>query len=117
MRRLILLRLRSTAAVGERDARWLVRRQQVRVFMIWVILILSQFSMVFSEETKSTKLPRKVKLLTETTAFHAPAVVSKLPSQKVKESRSSSSSKDEENQKIYEDDERIIHTGPNPLHN
>ncbi|XVF02856.1 hypothetical protein REPUB_Repub04eG0210600 [Reevesia pubescens] len=83
------------------------------LFFLWIILIFSQLILHFAlhEEASSTdhqsfrSPPRKVRFFDNTASFHAP----------------SSSSQFAENEgdpdTIYGDDKRIVHTGPNPLHN
>ncbi|KAK4842768.1 hypothetical protein QYF36_027384 [Acer negundo] len=73
---------------------------------IWVILIFSQLSLVFAllHHDQSIKSPpRKARFFHSTDdndeSFHAPPNMEKDPDS------------------LYEDDKRIIHTGPNPLHN
>lgn len=75
----------------------------------WVILILSQDSLLLvnvhrqlhtSYSSQSTFITRKGRFL-DTTSFYIP----------------SSSPADDGQNKVYEEDKRLVHTGPNPLHN
>ncbi|KAK2635405.1 hypothetical protein Ddye_030197 [Dipteronia dyeriana] len=73
---------------------------------IWVILIFSQLSLVFAllhHDQSFKSPPRKARFFHSTDnddeSFHAPPTMEKDPDS------------------LYEDDKRIIHTGPNPLHN
>ncbi|OAY25247.1 hypothetical protein MANES_17G078600v8 [Manihot esculenta] len=79
------------------------------VFLLWVLLILAQLGLFYAVHEETGKLvkslPRKVRLL-ETQSFDAP------PS-KVQSSMDIEGDPDT----VYGDDKRIIHTGPNPLHN
>nr|BAV14870.1 CLAVATA3/ESR-related 42 [Lotus japonicus] len=81
------------------------------IFSLWVMLVFALISLLFSinnhdqiQTTHST--PRRVlnkKHSFSTTLFHPPS--------------SSSAQNIAENTALYGDDKRIIHTGPNPLHN
>ncbi|KAK9276723.1 hypothetical protein L1049_006259 [Liquidambar formosana] len=79
------------------------------VFFLWVILILAQLSVIFAvrdESGASVESPaRKVRFF-ETVYFHAPSS----PAQLV-------GNGDDPADTLYGEDKRIIHTGPNPLHN
>lgn len=79
------------------------------IFLFWILLILAQLGLLIAfghEETgKLVKsLPRKARFFE--TWFHAP------PSQ----DQPLDIGKGDPDT-VYEDDKRIIHTGPNPLHN
>lgn len=78
------------------------------VFLLWVLLILAQlgfFFAVLGEKGKLVKsLPKKARFF-DTQSFHAP------PSQAQPVDIEGDSGM------VYEYDKRIIHTGPNPLHN
>ncbi|KAH8500624.1 hypothetical protein H0E87_015815 [Populus deltoides] len=79
------------------------------IFLFWILFILAQLGLLIAfghEETgKLVKsLPRKARFFE--TRFHAP------PSQ---DQPLDIDKGDPET--VYEDDKRIIHTGPNPLHN
>ncbi|KAF2305511.1 hypothetical protein GH714_006074 [Hevea brasiliensis] len=79
------------------------------VFFLWVLLILGQLGLFYAVHEETGKLvkslPRKVRFL-ETQSFHAS------PSQV-----QSSVDIEGDSDTVYADDKRIIHTGPNPLHN
>ncbi|KAG2701472.1 hypothetical protein I3843_06G042900 [Carya illinoinensis] len=80
------------------------------IFLLWVVLIFTQISWHFaahdvSERFFRSPVPRK-EHFSETPLFHAP---SSTPVQV--------SATNGEPDTLYEDDKRIIHTGPNPLHN
>ncbi|KDP38067.1 hypothetical protein JCGZ_04710 [Jatropha curcas] len=95
-------------------------RAAIVVFLLWVILVAAQLGFFYAVHEETGKLviikslPRKLKLLeiqSKTTSFHVPS-----PNPVVKSS-SSLSTKDADGDLTYENDKRIIHTGPNPLHN
>ncbi|KAE8730094.1 Detected protein of unknown function [Hibiscus syriacus] len=79
------------------------------VFFMYIILICSQFSShcaVHNDETSTTSHPpRKVQFL-DTASFHAPSSLSQF-----------SGNEDDPADTVNEDDKRVVHTGPNPLHN
>lgn len=79
-------------------------------FFLWVLLIFAQLGLFYAVHEEPGKLvkslPRKVRFL-ETQSFHAPQ------SSQVQ----SSVGVEGDPQSVYGDDKRIIHTGPNPLHN
>ena len=79
------------------------------IFLFWILLIITQLGLFIAfghEETGELvkSLPRKARFFE--TQFHAS------PSQ----DQPSSIDKGDPGA-VYEDDKRIIHTGPNPLHN
>ncbi|KAK8529239.1 hypothetical protein V6N13_102175 [Hibiscus sabdariffa] len=84
------------------------------VFFMCVILICSRLGFHFAvhkeEASTSTSpsstfhLPRKAQFL-DTAAFHAPSSLSQFGGDEF------------DPHTVYEDDKRIVHTGPNPLHN
>ncbi|KAK4608728.1 hypothetical protein RGQ29_002214, partial [Quercus rubra] len=75
------------------------------ILLLWVILIFTQISFCLAAQEESGKFirspPRKDRF-SQTPLFHAPST-----------SSSSSTIPDT----VYGDEKRIIHTGPNPLHN
>ncbi|KAJ4709723.1 CLAVATA3/ESR (CLE)-related protein 16 [Melia azedarach] len=83
------------------------------IFFFWVILLFSQLGLVFAhhEETggyNSFSARRTRFFNADQSTFHAPPSSSQLVDTEAETPGSNS---------IYEDDKRIIHTGPNPLHN
>ncbi|XWS63935.1 hypothetical protein CRYUN_Cryun06bG0144000 [Craigia yunnanensis] len=81
------------------------------VFFLWIILIFSQLSLHFAvhEEVSSTgqsfrSPPRKARFF-DTASFHAPS------------SSAQFAGNEGDPDTVYGDDKRIVHTGPNPLHN
>ncbi|WCJ33560.1 CLAVATA3/ESR-RELATED 16 [Euphorbia peplus] len=104
------------------------RRAMFIVLLIWVFLIFAQlvlFNVVRGEReaksmdmdmdmdmkklSSSRSLPRKVRVLATTESFFHSSSSSAAPSP--------SSVEGDPESNVYEDDKRIIHTGPNPLHN
>ncbi|KAK8526250.1 hypothetical protein V6N13_017303 [Hibiscus sabdariffa] len=87
-------------------------RVRAALFFMCVILICSRLGFHFAvhNEEASTSpsstfhLPRKAQFL-DTTAFHAPSRLSQFGGDEF------------DPDTVYEDDKRIVHTGPNPLHN
>ncbi|XP_041011400.1 CLAVATA3/ESR (CLE)-related protein 16-like [Juglans microcarpa x Juglans regia] len=90
------------------------------IFLLWVVLIFTQISLSFAaahHEDAGGRLfrspPGKERFFeTPTkTLFHAPSsTTSTTPSQVV-------ANNGDLRETLYGDDKRIIHTGPNPLHN
>lgn len=76
------------------------KKSRYAVFFIWVILIFSQFSLFLAERSLST--PRKARFF-GTASVHGLA--------------SSPDKLDEDPDMPYGEDKRLVHTGPNPLHN
>lgn len=95
----------------------------VAIFFFWVILIFSHlisFSSAAKVHDKNGRLyppspPRKARFVettkTTTTSFHAP--ISPPANQPVNDIDGG----DPDSDTLYGDDKRIVHTGPNPLHN
>ncbi|CAK7326746.1 unnamed protein product [Dovyalis caffra] len=79
------------------------------IFLFWVLLILAQLGFLLSVHEETGKLvkslPRKVRF-SETQSFHGPPT---------HDQPVDIDGRDPDT--VYEDDKRIIHTGPNPLHN
>ncbi|GMY18616.1 CLAVATA3/ESR (CLE)-related protein 16-like [Fagus crenata] len=82
------------------------------IFLLWVILIFTQISLCFAADHEETgwfiRSPPRRERFSETPLFHAPSS-SISPGQAVATNGDSDT--------IYGDDKRVIHTGPNPLHN
>lgn len=76
------------------------KRRRYAIFFIWVILIFSQFSLFSAEKSLST--PRKARIF-GTASVHGLA--------------SSPDKLDEDPDMLYGEEKRLVHTGPNPLHN
>lgn len=99
----------STEGVKARGRRQAGAR--AALLLVWFLLIFAQLGLFFAvhEETGrlfKSQLPRKARFL-ETNLFHAPS--SSSPAQVVDIEDNPTT--------VYGDDKRIIHTGPNPLHN
>ncbi|EOY00992.1 Clavata3/esr-related 16, putative [Theobroma cacao] len=76
------------------------------LFFLWIIFIFSQFGLHFAVHEEAghqyfRSPPRKARFF-DTASFHAP---------------SSSVGNEGDPDTLYGDDKRIVHTGPNPLHN
>ncbi|KAJ6431709.1 hypothetical protein OIU84_019064 [Salix udensis] len=91
-----------------RDRRYAGARAAI-IFLFWILFILAQsgfFLAVHEETDKLVKsLPRKARFF-ETESFHASPNID----QPVNIDGGDSDS-------VYEEDKRIVYTGPNPLHN
>lgn len=82
-------------------------RARAAVFLLWVILIIfSQLGLYFADHQS---LPRKARFFNTSTSASA-ASSFQAPS-------SSASDQVAGNETVYGEDKRIVHTGPNPLHN
>ncbi|KAG2708419.1 hypothetical protein I3843_05G174700 [Carya illinoinensis] len=90
------------------------------IFLLWVVLIFTQISLSFAaahrEDTGGRLFrspPRKERFFeTPTkTLFHAPSRTTSTTPAKVVANNG------DPRETLYGDDKRIIHTGPNPLHN
>ncbi|KAG5236802.1 CLAVATA3/ESR (CLE)-related protein [Salix suchowensis] len=92
-----------------RDRRYAGARAAI-IFLFWILFILAQlgfFLAVHEETDKLVKsLPRKARFF-ETESFHASPNMDQ-PVNNIDGGDSDS---------LYEDDKRIVYTGPNPLHN
>ncbi|GAV63124.1 hypothetical protein CFOL_v3_06645 [Cephalotus follicularis] len=81
------------------------------LFLMWVVLVLAQLGLFFAFHEDigrlltSHQLPRKARFLLETQSLHAPPKPAQLVDYEGHPSN------------LYADEKRIIHTGPNPLHN
>ncbi|XP_024011072.1 CLAVATA3/ESR (CLE)-related protein 16 [Eutrema salsugineum] len=88
------------------------RRRQASNVFLWGILIFAQFGLSSSalspdQYYQSYHMPRKVGPFHETTSFQSP-----------RDSVSFGPRREEQNtDDVYKDDKRLVHTGPNPLHN
>ncbi|KAB1205729.1 CLAVATA3/ESR (CLE)-related protein 17 [Morella rubra] len=87
-------------------------RAKIAVFLLWVIIIFTQISLNFAaQEEYSSRFirapPPRNDPFSETPLFHAP---SSNPAQVVASTNGGQDT-------LYGDEKRIIHTGPNPLHN
>ncbi|KAG7563211.1 hypothetical protein ISN44_As10g000440 [Arabidopsis suecica] len=106
------------ACVGnEQDIRRRTRRRKrppplTTAVFFWGILIFSQFgvssSALFAPDHYHPSLPRKAGPFHELASFQAPKASMSFTGQR----------REEENRDdVYKDDKRLVHTGPNPLHN
>ncbi|XP_010528957.1 PREDICTED: CLAVATA3/ESR (CLE)-related protein 16 [Tarenaya hassleriana] len=75
------------------------RRRAAQLMAWWVILILAQFTLSSAHFHNFDSPPRKVVFFQKTAPSHeAPRAL-------------------EDQDRVYEGDKRLVHTGPNPLHN
>ncbi|CAH8266413.1 unnamed protein product [Arabidopsis lyrata] len=102
------------ACVGnEQDIRRRTRRRNGRpppttAVFFWGILIFAQFGFSSSALFATPSLPRKADPFHEMASFQAPKASVSFTGQR----------REEENRDdVYKDDKRLVHTGPNPLHN
>ncbi|GKV47435.1 hypothetical protein SLEP1_g54339 [Rubroshorea leprosula] len=76
------------------------------IFLFWVILIFAELSL-HEEKHHHYTLPRKARgFLINSVSFHAPPPTPPEPPEAADAPNT-----------LYDDDKRVIHTGPNPLHN
>ncbi|KAK9063686.1 hypothetical protein SSX86_017557 [Deinandra increscens subsp. villosa] len=94
------------------------RRPKFHIFFIWVMLILTHLSFSSGHHHhhhhhhRSSSLPSSRKAMVFKKQFHAANVtVSSQPPV------GKSANGDQEANNVFDEDKRIIHTGPNPLHN
>ncbi|KAK7368247.1 hypothetical protein VNO80_10271 [Phaseolus coccineus] len=121
-----MIGFRERERTRERRLSW----ARLAIFFLWVILVFSLISLFFSmdKESKTTRTTSTTTSRTRTrtnhllkgrsltrTLFHSPSSSSSsssYPQQKTKVVE-----RDPHHTTLYGDDKRIIHTGPNPLHN
>ncbi|CAI9785452.1 unnamed protein product [Fraxinus pennsylvanica] len=88
---------------------------RIAVSSLWLLLIFSEICLSSSEKISKTAgssrlFPaRKARVFDTVVAYHEEATS---PSQIVSPETNGSSSN-----KLYEEEKRLVHTGPNPLHN
>ncbi|KAE8022866.1 hypothetical protein FH972_008627 [Carpinus fangiana] len=85
------------------------------IFLLWVFLISTQIALYCAAAHEDTgrfirSPPRKERFSETTPLFHAPS--SSAPAQQLL-----GGAKNGDPDTLYGDDKRLIHTGPNPLHN
>ncbi|KAK7362543.1 hypothetical protein VNO77_04659 [Canavalia gladiata] len=112
-----MIGFRERERTRERRLSW----ARVAIFFLWVILVISLISLFFSidNESKSNHSirppPPRPRLLKRPSfnrvLFHTPSTTTKTKLVNV------NTKGDPEHSTLYGDDKRIIHTGPNPLHN
>ncbi|WVZ24417.1 hypothetical protein V8G54_002961, partial [Vigna mungo] len=125
----------ATAMIGFRERERTRERRlswaRLAIFVLWVILVFSLISLFFSMDkesktttTSSTPTPRTrtTHLLKQRSfsriLFHTPSSSSSSSSRSYyPQQKSKVVERDPHPTNIYGDDKRIIHTGPNPLHN
>ncbi|BAT74896.1 hypothetical protein LR48_Vigan02g165800 [Vigna angularis] len=122
-----MIGFRERERTRERRLSW----ARLAIFVLWVILVFSLISLFFSMDkesktttTSSTPIPRTSHLLKQRsfsrTLFHTPSSSSSSSSSSrsyYTQQKSKVVEHDPHRTNIYGDDKRIIHTGPNPLHN
>lgn len=81
------------------------------VLLLWIMLIFSQLGLHFcAHEDFRPADPRKARFFdAASNSFHAPSSSA--------EFGGGNGSDDPDTSTVYGDDKRIVHTGPNPLHN
>ncbi|OIT06849.1 hypothetical protein A4A49_14025 [Nicotiana attenuata] len=100
------------------------RRQKIANFWFLLIFFLLCISSTGHSTTKVAQ-PRKVRVFHPVTAHATTIAAAAAPSLNLSRRSSSSSSSRERKRnnqtnganKLYEEDKRLVHTGPNPLHN
>nr|XP_007157755.1 hypothetical protein PHAVU_002G095900g [Phaseolus vulgaris]ESW29749.1 hypothetical protein PHAVU_002G095900g [Phaseolus vulgaris] len=104
-----MIGFRERERTRERRLSW----ARLAIFFLWVILVFSLISLFFSMDKDCLR-----RSLTRT-LFHTPSSSTSIssssssyPQQKTKVVE-----RDPHHTTLYGDDKRIIHTGPNPLHN
>ncbi|TKY59016.1 CLAVATA3/ESR (CLE)-related protein 17 [Spatholobus suberectus] len=111
-----MIGFRERDRTRERRLSW----ARVAIFFLWVILVFSLISLFFFMEneskTSTRPLPPRPRLLKRRSfsraLFHTPSSTT----QKTKVV-SANNGDPHHTTTLYGDDKRIIHTGPNPLHN
>ncbi|KAK7828321.1 CLAVATA3/ESR (CLE)-related protein 16 [Quercus suber] len=87
------------------------------ILLLWVILIFTQISFCLAAHEESGKFirspPRKDRF-SQTPLFHAPSTSS---SSSTTPGQAGAATINGDSDTVYGDEKRIIHTGPNPLHN
>lgn len=86
------------------------------ILLLWVILIFTQISFCLAaheEVGKFIRSPPRKDRFSQTPLFHAPSTssISTTPGQ------AGAATINGDSDTVYGDEKRIIHTGPNPLHN
>lgn len=87
------------------------------ILLLWVILIFTQISFCLAAQEESGKFirspPRKDRF-SQSPLFHAPSTSS---SSSTIPGQAGAATINGDSDTVYGDEKRIIHTGPNPLHN
>ena len=90
------------------------------ILLLWVILIFTQISFCLAAHEESGKFirspPRKDRF-SQTPLFHAPSTSSSSSSSSTTPGQAGAATINGDSDTVYGDEKRIIHTGPNPLHN
>ncbi|KAL4612583.1 hypothetical protein ACB092_08G210300 [Castanea dentata] len=86
------------------------------ILLLWVILIFTQISFCLAadeEVGKFIRSPPSKDRFSQTPLFHAPSTSSSSTSP----GQAGAATINGDSDTVYGDEKRIIHTGPNPLHN
>ncbi|XP_030973222.1 CLAVATA3/ESR (CLE)-related protein 16 [Quercus lobata] len=106
-------------ARGTRHVRAPTPTTSSTILLLWVILIFTQISFCLAAHEESGKFnrspPRKDRF-SQTPLFHAPSTSSS-SSSSTTPGQAGAATINGDSDTVYGDEKRIIHTGPNPLHN
>nr|GMD63353.1 CLAVATA3/ESR (CLE)-related protein 17 [Ipomoea batatas]GMD72439.1 CLAVATA3/ESR (CLE)-related protein 17 [Ipomoea batatas] len=97
--------MRAPSGEGQRTRRKGSRSGKIAVFLVWFLMLSSS---QLCTEAHSMIQSRKTRFFSSNSDPNMGHAVG---------ASSSSSVKKNGSDKVYEDDKRIVHTGPNPLHN